>query len=86
MINRLKNEVEVLDQFNSDVSHELKTPLTVIKGEIEITLNKIREPEYYIKSLKTIEDEATIIQEIVDNLLMLTKYTKGKYKTNFSNS
>ena len=83
MIFRLKNEVEILDQFNSDVSHELKTPLTVIKGEIEITLNKIREPQYYIKSLKTIENEAVSIQIIVDNLLMLTKYTKANIKQTF---
>jgi len=84
MLGRLKNEVEMLDRFNSDVSHELKTPLTVIKGEIEITLNKIRKPEYYIKSLKTIEDEASSIQTIVDNLLMLTKYTKANIKQTFT--
>ena len=83
MIGRLRDEVELLDRFNSDVSHELKTPLTVIKGEIEITLNKIREPEYYAKSLKTIEYEASQIQTIVDNLLMLTKYTKENIQQTF---
>ena len=83
MIGRLKSEVDLLDRFNSDVSHELKTPLTVIKGEIEITLNKIRDPEYYIKSLKTIEDEAVVIQTIVDDLLMLTKYTKANIEQTF---
>ncbi len=83
MIERLQGGVEHLEQFNSDVSHELKTPLTVIKGEIEITLNKIRKPEYYIKSLKTINYEANQIQEIVDNLLMLTKYTKENIKQTF---
>lgn len=84
MIQRLKSGVEVLEQFNSDVSHELKTPLTVIKGEIEITLNKIREPEYYINSLKTIQSEASQIQTIVDNLLMLTKYTKENIEHTFT--
>ncbi len=83
MLERLNSGVEHLEQFNSDVSHELKTPLTVIKGEIEITLNKIRESEYYIKSLKTIEDETAQIQAIIDNLLMLTKYTKANIKQTF---
>lgn len=83
MIGRLKDEVELLDRFNSDVSHELKTPLTVIKGEIEITLNKLREPKYYEDSLKTIEYEAQQIQIIVDNLLMLTKYTKANIEQTF---
>ena len=83
MIKRLKSGVETLEQFNSDVSHELKTPLTVIKGEIEITLNKDREKEYYINSLKTIEKETEQIQAIVDNLLLLTKYTKENIKQTF---
>ena len=83
MTKRLKDGVELLEQFNSDVSHELKTPLTVIKGEIEVTLNKLREPDYYINSLKTIEDEAIVIQEIVDNLLLLTKYTKENIEQTF---
>ncbi len=85
MIKRLKNEVDTLERFNSDVSHELKTPLTVIKGEIEITLNKLREPEYYTKSLNTIEGEAETIQQIVDSLLMLTKYSKLNIEQTFQN-
>jgi signal transduction histidine kinase len=84
MIQRLKSGVELLEQFNSDVSHELKTPLTVIKGEIEITLNKVREPEYYMKSLETIKSETNQIQTIVDNLLMLTKYTKENIEQTFT--
>jgi len=83
MISRLKSGVQVLEQFNSDVSHELKTPLTVIKSEIEITLNKPRDQEYYEKTLKTIESETTQIQTIVDNLLFLTKYTKQNIQQTF---
>ncbi len=84
MIRRLEGEVEHIEQFNSDVSHELKTPLTVIKGEIEITLNKLRDAKYYKKSLGVIEYEATQIQIIVDNLLMLTKYTKANIEQTFT--
>jgi len=83
MIKRLKNGVDTLEQFNSDVSHELKTPLTVIKGEIEITLNKERDSKYYKKSLQTIENETEQIQKIVDNLLLLTKYTHENIKQTF---
>ena len=83
MIGRLRSGVQLLEQFNSDVSHELKTPLTVIKGEIEITLNKPRDIEYYERSLKTIESEANNIQMIVDDLLLLTKYTKENVETTF---
>lgn len=84
MIGRLKSGVQLLEQFNCDVSHELKTPLTVIKGEIEITLNKPRTQEYYEKTLQTIENETNQIQSIVDNLLLLTKYTKENIRQTFT--
>jgi signal transduction histidine kinase len=83
MIKRLKSGVETLEQFNSDVSHELKTPLTVIKGEIEVTLNKPRDCTYYENSLKTIEKETISIQKIVDNLLLLTKYNPENIRQTF---
>jgi signal transduction histidine kinase len=83
MLKRLKTGVDTLEQFNSDVSHELKTPLTVIRGEIEITLNKPRENEYYQNSLKVIENETKQIQLIVNNLLLLTKYNHDNIKQTF---
>lgn len=86
MILRLQEGVSNLDRFNNDVSHELKTPLTVIKGEIEITLNKLREPNYYIDSLNTINYEVNQIQNIIENLLLLTKYSKGNIKKTFENT
>lgn len=80
---RLKEGVYNLNRFNSDVSHELKTPLTVIKGEIEITLRKLREPDAYIESLQTIAYEAEQIEHIVENLLLLTKYSKENITETF---
>lgn len=83
MIIRLQAGVSNLDRFNNDVSHELKTPLTVIKGEIEITLNKLRAPDYYINSLNTIDYELNQIENIIENLLLLTKYSKENIKKTF---
>lgn len=83
MILRLKSGVESLDRFNSDVSHELKTPLTVIRGEIEVTLRKQREPEVYQKSMQTIAYEAQQMQKILENLLLLTKYSKENIRESF---
>jgi len=83
MIKRLQDGVENLDRFNSDVSHELKTPLTIIKGEIDIALKKQRDSQYYIKSLNSIKDEIINIQSIVDNLLLLTKYSKENISQTF---
>lgn len=83
MIERLRDGVQRLDRFNSDVSHELKTPLTVIQGEIEISLRKIREPEVYERSMQTIFKQSKQIENIVEQLLLLTKYTKENIKESF---
>lgn len=83
MLKRLREGVERLDRFNSDVSHELKTPLTVIKGEIEITLKRAREPEVYQESMRTILNQSQQIQNIVEQLLMLTKYSKDTIEESF---
>jgi len=83
MIKRLKEGVQLLEQFNCDVSHELKTPLTVIKSEIELCLNKKRDLIYHENTLQIIEKETEQIQSIVDNLLLLTKYTDENIKQTF---
>ncbi len=83
MIVRIKDGVERLDRFNSDVSHELKTPLTVIQGEIELALRKLREPQEYEKSLQTIQKQSRQIELIVKQLLLLTKYSKENIQDTF---
>lgn len=40
LLKRLESSFERISQFSSDASHELKTPLTIIRGEIEIALRK----------------------------------------------
>ena len=83
MILRLQKGVNNLDRFNNDVSHELRTPLTVIKGEIEITQRKTRDSAYYINSINTIEYEVKQIESIIEDLLLLTKYSKENIKNTF---
>ena len=83
MTKRLSDGVERLDRFNSDVSHELKTPLTVIKGEVEITLRKLREPQVYQKSMQVILEQSEQMEQMVTQLLLLTKYTKENIHLSF---
>lgn len=61
-------------QFIEDLSHELKTPLSVLKGEMEVSLKKMRAPEDYESTLKSGLDETNTLIRIVENLLMLARF------------
>jgi heavy metal sensor kinase len=73
MIGRLQNAFQRVNQFSSDVSHELKTPLTILKGETEVALRKERDPEHYRGLLTSHLEEIDRMTKIVDDLLLLSK-------------
>jgi len=77
--NNIENTIKRLKFFNSNVSHELKTPLTIIKGEIELAL-KAKECDE--KLLQSILDEINYINDITEKLLFLTKqdFTNKQFK------
>ncbi len=73
MIARLKDSFQRINQFSIDVSHELKTPLTILKGETELALRKDRTNEEYKKSLQSNLEEIDRMSHIIDDLLLLSK-------------
>jgi heavy metal sensor kinase len=73
---RLESSFERISQFSSDASHELKTPLTIIKGELEIALRKDRNIDEYKQSLKTSLEEVIVIEQTINDLLFLAKNEK----------
>jgi heavy metal sensor kinase len=83
MISRLEGSVAQIKQFSSDASHDLKTPLTVIRGEIDIALRKERVSKDYIKTLSTVQKEAQKLERIIDNLLFLSRIDDREYRLSF---
>jgi heavy metal sensor kinase len=73
MIARLDQSFRRIQQFSADASHELKTPLTSIRGEAEVALMGERTPEEYRRSLRSIVDEVERMSAIVENLLLLAR-------------
>ncbi|NIA10671.1 MAG: GHKL domain-containing protein [Nitrospiraceae bacterium] len=78
MVKRLNEGAQRMKKFNSDVSHELKTPLTIIKGEINLALRKERTIKYYKNTLEKINNEINQLQKIISSLLFLTKNINKK--------
>lgn len=73
LLQRLEISFDKVSQFSSDASHELKTPLTIIRGEIEIALRKDRSSNEYKDTLSNCLDELITIQQTIDDLLFLAK-------------
>jgi len=82
MLDRLETAFETQNNFISNASHELGTPLTTIIGEAEVTLSKQRTHEEYIASLNVVLHEADRLEKITKSLLMLAQTGfKGKVQT-----
>jgi heavy metal sensor kinase len=82
MISRLDQSFQQTKQFSSDASHELKTPLTILKGEVEVMLRKERTPHEYQQTLKSNLEEINRMSQIVEDLLLLSKADTGEIRLN----
>jgi heavy metal sensor kinase len=80
MIIRLEKSFGYVREFSSQVAHELKTPLAIIRGELEFALRKPRDAEEYKRALSLSLEEVKRILCIIDDLLLLTRLD---YKVNF---
>jgi len=74
MIARLDEAFTTQRQFMEDISHELKTPLSVLKGELEVTLKRIRSTQEYETTLHSSLEEVNHLVGIVENLLTLARF------------
>ena len=71
MFDRLQRTFDREQQFTADASHEMRTPLSVIKGEATLALSKERSKEEYQKSLELISHETSYMTSVVGKLLEL---------------
>jgi heavy metal sensor kinase len=77
MLDRLEKAFSSQKHFIQDASHELKTPLTILQGELEVTLKRIRSAAEYEEVLKSSLEEIRRISRIVENLLLLARVEDG---------
>lgn len=73
MLDRVENAFRMQRMFLSNVSHELKNPLTIIRSQIEVALQREREPEAYRRALQSVLDDIGMMTEVEEKLLQLAR-------------
>jgi len=77
MLARLEASFESLRRFTADASHELRSPLALMRSELEGTLARARTPAEYQQVLRGLEAEVEHMARMVDQLLMLARADAG---------
>ena len=77
MLDRLDRAFQAQRQFVADASHELRSPLTVLKGDIDVALRRERTPEEYRAALESSREEVDRMTALADNLLTLARADAG---------
>ena len=77
MLDRIETSYNSQKQFVSDASHELRTPIAVIRGYADMLRRWGKEdPEVLEEGLNAISSEADSMKDLVENLLFLARHDK----------
>ena len=78
LLERLERSFEQQRRFMADASHELRTPVTIVRTESEVTLSRThRDESEYRASTGIIQDAARRLTRIVDDLFLLARADSG---------
>ena len=77
MLGRLEASFERMTQFTADASHELRTPMSVMRANAEITLRRPRSDAEYRDALAKILAESERVSRLIEQLLLLARADSG---------
>jgi heavy metal sensor kinase len=78
MLARLDEAFHRQRQFTADAAHELRTPLAIMKGDIEVTLLRPRRGPEYRRALAGLAEEVDGLTRLVEDLLLLARSDTGQ--------
>jgi len=84
MIARLDDAFQNSKRFAADASHDLRTPLTVLRGELEAMVEDPQLDEALRGRLASLLEEAIHLSKIVDQLFVLTKLDSGEARKDWT--
>ena len=78
MLGRLEQAFETQRRFTADASHELRAPLTALRGEIEVALKRERTSAEYRITLERCHEEVLRLSRLASDLLVLARSESGQ--------
>lgn len=81
-LDRLKKDFEQIQRFSSNASHQLRTPLAVIRSLGEVALQTGESTAFYRESISSILEEVERLSKLVDGLLLVSRAESGQIPLN----
>jgi heavy metal sensor kinase len=73
LLTRLQDSFERQQRFTGEASHQLRTPLTAMLGQVEVALRRDRPGEEYRRVLGLVQKQALHLRQIIEMLLFLAR-------------
>lgn len=80
MISRLEDSFSRLSHFSADIAHELRTPLSNLATQTQVSLGRARSPEEYREILYSNLEEQERLTKMVNDMLLLAQSENGLLK------
>jgi heavy metal sensor kinase len=77
LLARLEQSFQGLRRFTADASHELRSPLALIRTEVDVALTRARGTDDYERVLHNVQDEVEHMSRVIDQLLLLAQADAG---------
>ncbi len=84
LIGRLDESFSAQERFIQDASHQLKTPLTIMKGELEVFKSEKRSESEINHMIESVSQEVNFLIKLTNNLLILARVDSGAARLSFT--
>ena len=84
MLDNIESSFNEIKQFTADVSHELRNPLSAVKGEIEVAVSRKRDATDYRETLHNCLERIDDLIKMVNDLFLISRFDTKKYDLKLS--